>query len=102
MAGTKDRHDAWDPKTIYVIGHQRPDTDAIASALGYAWYLNETGQENVTAARAGQPGEQALFALKRFELAAPVLLAGVAPTFGHIATPQPSVLPEAPLPAAMA
>ncbi len=94
--------DRWDPNRTYVIGHQRPDTDAIASALGYAWYLNAIGQENVTAARAGQPGEQALFALRRFEQSAPMLLAGVAPTFAHIATPQPSVLPDAPLPAAMA
>jgi manganese-dependent inorganic pyrophosphatase len=99
MPVSKDR---WDTNRTYVIGHQRPDTDAIASALGYAWYLNAIGQENVTAARAGQPGEQALFALKRFEQPAPMLLAGVAPTFGHIAAPQPSVLPDAPLPAAMA
>jgi manganese-dependent inorganic pyrophosphatase len=99
MPTPKDR---WDKNRTYVIGHQRPDTDAIASALGYAWYLQATGEENVTAARAGQPGEQALFALRRFEQPAPVLLAGVAPTFGHIAMQQPTVLPDAPLPAAMA
>ena len=66
----------------YVIGHQRPDTDAIASALGYAWFLTAAGEANVMAARAGQPGEQAIFALKRFEQTAPTLLSGVAPTFG--------------------
>ena len=91
MVTTKDRHDRWDPKMTYVIGHRRPDTDAIASALGYAWYLREIGQENIMAARAGQPGEQAMFALKRFELQPPLLLTGVAPTFGHAAKPQPSV-----------
>jgi manganese-dependent inorganic pyrophosphatase len=94
--------DRWDKNRTYVIGHQRPDTDAIASALGYAWYLTAIGQQNVTAARAGQPGEQALFALRRFEHPTPQLLAGVAPTFGHIAVHQPSVLPDSPLPAAMA
>ena len=98
----KDRHDRWDTNKSYVIGHQRPDTDAIAAALGYAWYLNEIGQDSAVAARAGQPGEQAMFALKRFGLHAPTLLTGVAPTFGHVALPQPSVLPEDPLPAAMA
>ncbi|HLK57385.1 MAG TPA: DHHA2 domain-containing protein [Chthonomonadaceae bacterium] len=102
MVTTKDRHDRWDPKMTYVIGHRRPDTDAIASALGYAWYLREIGQENIMAARAGQPGEQAMFALKRFELQPPLLLTGVAPTFGHAAKPQPSVSPNDPLPAAMA
>ena len=100
MSPLKERTDRWDPERTYVIGHQRPDLDAIASALGYAWYLNEIGQK-VTAARAGQPGEQALFALRRFEMAPPQLLTGVAPTFGHAALPQPFVTPEAPLPAAM-
>ncbi len=97
----KERTDRWDPGITYVIGHQRPDTDAIASALGYAWFLNQTGTA-VTAARAGQPGEQAQFALSRFDLSAPLLLTGVAPTFGHCARPQGSVGPDAPLPAAMA
>lgn len=97
----KERSDRWDPGTTYVIGHQRPDTDAIASALGYAWFLNSVGQ-TVCAARAGQPGEQAVFALERFKQTPPVLLTGVAPTFGHCARPQTSVAPDAPLPAAMA
>lgn len=97
----KDRGDRWDPETTYVIGHQRPDTDAIASALGYAWFLNQIGKK-VTAARAGQPGEQALFALNRFSMSPPLLLTGVAPTFGHCARPQGVVAPDAPLPAAMA
>lgn len=57
--------------------------------------------ENVVAARAGQPGEQAVFALKRFGQPAPTLLTGVAPTFGHVATMQQFVRPEDPLPAAM-
>ncbi len=98
----RERHERWNPQTTYVIGHQRPDTDAIASALGYAWYLTESGQgDNVVAARAGQPGEQAQFVLKRFEVASPILLPGVAPTFGHAAKEQMSVMPDAPLPAAM-
>ncbi len=101
MTIVKDRSDRWDPSRIYVIGHQRPDTDAIASALSYAWFLKSTGHESVVAARAGQPGAQAVFALKRFEQASPTLLTGVAPTFGHVATMQPFVRPEDPLPAAM-
>jgi len=102
MGVTKERSDRWDPNRVYVIGHQRPDTDAIASALGYAWFLKSTGMENVVAARAGQPGEQAVFALKRFEQPPPTLVTGVAPTFAHVATMQPFVRPDDPLPAAMA
>jgi manganese-dependent inorganic pyrophosphatase len=97
-----DRYDLWDPDVTYVIGHQRPDTDAIASALGYAWLLRETGHDSIRAARAGQPGEQALYALKRFEQPLPGLLTAVAPTFWHVADPRATVLPEAPLGEAMA
>ena len=35
---------------IYVIGHVNPDTDAIASAMGYAWLLQDQMEENVQAA----------------------------------------------------
>ncbi len=102
MPTTKERLDSWDPEVIYVVGHQRPDTDAIASALGFAWYLSQIEPENdIQAARAGQPGKQALFALKRFELANPLFLAGVAPTFGHAAIRQTSVRPTDGIPAAM-
>ena len=102
MLTTKhDRHDTWNPETTYVVGHQRPDTDAIASALGFAWYLTAIGRENVQAARAGQPGQQAIFALRKFGLSSPQLLAGVAPTFGHAVIRQPYVRPTDPLPAAM-
>ncbi len=98
---TKDRYEPWDPKLTYVIGHQRPDTDTIAAALGYAWFLTATGQENTIAARAGNLGPQALFALRRFEQAAPRLLPDVAPTFGHAARHQIAVSPDDQLPAAM-
>lgn len=97
-----DRLDFWDPDTTYVIGHQRPDTDAIASALGYAWLLTELGQPNIRATRAGQPGEQCLYALRRFEQPAPPLLTAVAPTFHHVAEARAIVRPDAPLSAALA
>lgn len=49
-----EQRDGWEEGRTYVIGHQRPDTDAIASALGYAWFLAATGTQNIVAARAGQ------------------------------------------------
>ena len=36
---------------IYVICHVNPDTDAIASAMGYAWLLNSQKDYEVVAAR---------------------------------------------------
>ena len=38
---------------IYVIGHVNPDTDSIASAMGYAWLLRERDGADTVAARAG-------------------------------------------------
>lgn len=96
-----ERAEFWDANLTYVIGHQRPDTDAIAAAIGYAWILGETGHDGLLAVRAGQPGEQARYALDRFEIAAPKLLSAVAPTFWHIAEPCRSALPDAPLEEAM-
>jgi manganese-dependent inorganic pyrophosphatase len=102
-ANAADRLDtAWDPDITYVVGHQRPDTDAIASALGYAWFLSNSGYDRIRPARTGQPGEQTQFALKRFGATPPPLLTGVAPTFGHVAAPSAVVLPDAPLAEAMA
>lgn len=87
----------WSPEVTYVIGHQRPDTDAIASALGYAWLLSQDAHTPFQAARAGQPSEQARYALNRFEQSAPPLLAEASPTFGHILEPSPAVAAEAAL-----
>jgi manganese-dependent inorganic pyrophosphatase len=101
MATAKDSSETWDPKATYVIGHQRPDTDSIASALAYAWYLLATGQERVLAASAGHPAAQTLFALERFDVDPPLMLTSVAPTFGHAARPNQPLLPDDPLAEAM-
>ncbi|HTE18174.1 MAG TPA: hypothetical protein VK689_07310, partial [Armatimonadota bacterium] len=102
MTTASETHHRWEPGTTYVVGHQRPDTDAIASALGYAWFLTAIGQDHVLAARAGQPAEQTTFALQRFEQAPPRRLGAVAPTFGHAVRPQAPLYPTAPLSDAMA
>lgn len=63
--------------SILVLGHRNPDTDAIASAIGYAWLLNETSEEKYVAGRIGQLNAQTQFALERFGLEAPPLVADV-------------------------
>lgn len=102
MAKRADRYETWDPDHVYVIGHQRPDTDAIASALGYAWLLGETGHPEAVPARAGQAGAQALFALERFGVAAPPSLSLAAPLFGHVAEMHETLAPESTVGAALA
>ena len=89
----RERHDPWRSDLTYIIGHQRPDMDAIASAVGYAWCLSEMGNDGVVAARAGQVGPQAAFALGYFGVRPPHVLSSAAPTFAHVAEPQVPVHP---------
>ena len=93
MASPRERHDPWRSDLTYIIGHQRPDMDAIASAVGYAWCLGQTGDDSVVAARAGQVGPQAAFALGYFGVRPPRVLSSAAPTFSHVAAPQEPVHP---------
>ncbi len=92
-----DTLEPWDPRHLYVVGHLRPDTDAIASAMGYAWYLRAIGQSDAIAARTGLPSTQTRFALRRFGIEAPPLLTDVAPTFRHTLKEVACVRPENPL-----
>jgi manganese-dependent inorganic pyrophosphatase len=66
---------------IYVVGHVNPDTDAIASAMGYAWFRNAKGDGEVVAARAGPVNAQTAWVLDRLELSPPEFLADASPRF---------------------
>ena len=61
--------------TIYVTGHRNPDTDSIASAIGYAELRQrlDPGEEYV-AVRLGDLNAQTDWALERAGLEAPVFL----------------------------
>lgn len=85
---------------IFVVGHKNPDTDAIASALGYAWVKRERDGVEAAAARAGAPNAQTAFALKRFGVEAPPLLDDASPRFGAIAQTVRPLMPSQPLSAA--
>lgn len=93
MATIRERHDPWRSDLTYIIGHQRPDMDAIAAAVGYAWCLGETTDQKVISARAGQVGAQAAFALGYFGVRPPRVLSSAAPTFAHVAEAQVPVHP---------
>jgi manganese-dependent inorganic pyrophosphatase len=85
---------------IYVIGHVNPDTDSIASAMGYAWLLRERDQLDTVAARAGGVNQQSAWALKQVGLEPPLLLADASPRFESITRQLDSLLPDSPLSAA--
>ena len=81
----------------YVIGHVNPDTDSIASAIGYAWLLRERDEINAVPARAGTTNPQTTWVLDRLGLDAPCLLTDVSPRFEAVARRMDTTLPDEPL-----
>jgi manganese-dependent inorganic pyrophosphatase len=82
---------------VYVIGHLNPDTDAIASAVGYAWLLRQRDNRNAIPLRAGAVNPQTAWVLKTVKLDAPHYLADASPNFGRIMRTLPPILPDRPL-----
>ncbi len=87
---------------IYVIGHVNPDTDSIASAMGYAWLLRERDGMDTIASRAGPLNPQTAWVLKQLNLEAPYLLTDASPRFLSVTQHLDSLRPEAQLGAAWA
>ena len=85
------------PDQIYVIGHINPDTDSIASAMGYAWLLRERDGANTIAARAGQLNAQTSWVLKTLGLEPPYLLTDASPRFESVMHRLDTIRPEAQL-----
>jgi len=81
----------------YVIGHVNPDTDSIASAMGYAWLLRERDGVDTVAARAGALNPQSAWVLKQLNLEAPVLLTDASPRFESVMQRLDSIRPDAQL-----
>ncbi|NNC88203.1 MAG: putative manganese-dependent inorganic diphosphatase [Akkermansiaceae bacterium] len=72
------------PLPFYVIGHLNPDTDAIASAIGHAAYLQATGEPDATAARCGALAPRTEWVLARAGIETPPLVTDVRATAGMI------------------
>ena len=85
---------------IYVIGHVNPDTDTIASAMGYAWLLHERDGMDTIAARAGGLNQQTAWVLKQLNLEPPVLLTDASPRFESVMQRLDTIRPDAQLGAA--
>jgi manganese-dependent inorganic pyrophosphatase len=85
------------PDQIYVVGHINPDTDSIASAMGYAWLLRERDGINTIAARAGALNAQTSWVLKTLGLEAPYLLTDASPRFESVMQRLDSLRPNAQL-----
>jgi len=73
-------------RRIYIIGHKRPDTDSIVSAVAYAELLRRQGQDNVVAGRQGDPWPETKYILDRFDVPPPVLVEDVRPRVRDVMT----------------
>ncbi|MCB2178904.1 DHH family phosphoesterase [bacterium] len=82
---------------LYVIGHVNPDTDSIASAIGYAWLLRERDGEDTVAARAGAINPQTTWVLKATGVDAPVLMTDASPRFESVSRRFATITPDQPL-----
>ncbi len=81
---------------IYVVGHINPDTDSIAAAMGYAWLLQDQGQ-NAIAARAGHLNPQTSWVLNHLGIESPMLLTDASPRFETISHRLNTAAPDHPL-----
>lgn len=66
-------------KTVYIIGHKNPDTDAVVSAVGYAALKNLLGQPQYKAARAGHLNPQTTYIFKKFGVQRPEYIPDLVP-----------------------
>lgn len=81
----------------YVVGHVNPDTDSIASAIGYAWLLRERDEIDARAARVGATNLQTKWVLERLELPAPELLTDASPRFKNVTRRMDTASPDSSL-----
>jgi manganese-dependent inorganic pyrophosphatase len=70
---------------ISIFGHQKPDTDSIASVLAYAEYRNRSEPGRYVPARCGDLNPETRFMLERFGLESPVFIPSVEPKLSDIA-----------------
>jgi len=82
---------------IFVIGHVNPDTDSIASAMGYAWLLREQSGEDAVGTRAGPINPQTTWVLKKLGLDPPLLLNDASPLFDSVVRRLDTTAPDRPL-----
>lgn len=66
-------------KTIYIIGHRNPDTDAVVSAVAYAKLKNLLGYKNYKAARAGHLNPQTAYIFNKFNVPRPEYIPDLVP-----------------------
>lgn len=80
FCGEEDTH----MNKIYILGHQQPDTDSVASVIGYAEFCNRRGDEMYIPAVCGPVSAETRFALSELGIEPPVLVESVEPCVADI------------------
>ena len=79
---------------VYIIGHKHPDTDSVASAIGYAFFKKAMGVKAIPC-RLGDINSETEYLLNRFGFEVPMLLHDARNTIGDIEIDPPvSIGPE--------
>ncbi len=81
----------------YVVGHVNPDTDSIASAIGYAWLLRERDEIDAIPVRVGPTNPQTNWVLSRLGIESPELLTDASPRFKNVTRRMDTASPDSPL-----
>jgi len=69
---------------IYLFGHRQPDTDSIASVIGYADFKNRSEPGRYIPACCGELNPESRYMLERFSIPEPVLIPSVKPKLSDI------------------
>ena len=79
---------------IYITGHQHPDTDSIAAAIGYAFFKRANGVKAIPC-RLGKIGTETKYLLDRFGFPEPMLLEDARVKMSEIEIDEPTtVMPD--------
>jgi len=82
---------------ILVIGHRQPDTDCIASVIGYAAFRNHAEPGRYIPARCGELNTETCFALETSGMKPPVLIESVEPRVADLKISRISVTQDVPV-----
>jgi manganese-dependent inorganic pyrophosphatase len=69
---------------IYIFGHRQPDTDSIASVIGYAEFKNRSEPGRYIPARCGELNPETRYMLERFGIEGPSFIPSVEPRLSDI------------------
>ena len=69
---------------VYLFGHRQPDTDSIASVIGYAEFKNRSEPGRYIPACCGELNRESRYMLERFGIPEPVFMPSVKPRLSDI------------------